>query len=182
MPRNSDAYNAKVEGWIAPLKQMRRNELRRVFKDLPPAPVSSTEGEYEAHLLDQGDLVGGLLTKVLFRSKGPWVGKAFRPRSEQSGEGYNLFVDGERRTTKLPMDTYVGDSAVALGQSMILDYRRQNRGVIRFLIGELRQYNDHVLLGMGAFGPRAHQYYRYRRVIPFVLVATGHPYQFVAAA
>ena len=158
------------------LLKLDRFRLKMVYWGLPTPAMADVAGEYDAQLLDQGDRFGAFLTRRAFGSKGPWIGKAFRPLSHADGEGYNAFGTVEDRKALLPMDTYIDHSKIVPGNSYILDYRSKNRGPIRWLRGELRQVSSNVLLGMGTFGPWARRLHKLRRVIPFVLVRSDREY------
>ncbi|PAY20618.1 hypothetical protein CKO51_05210 [Rhodopirellula sp. SM50] len=168
--------SAGEQDQLAELLKLDRFQLKMVYWDLPTPAVADVAGEYDAQLLDQGDRFGAFLTRVAFGSKGPWVGKAFRPRSHTDGEGYNAFGSVEDRKALLPMNTYIDHSNIVPGNSYILDYRSKNRGPIRWLRGELRQVTANVLLGIGTFGPQARRLHKLRRVIPFVLVRSNREY------
>ena len=161
---------------LAELLNTERFGLKLIFQDLPAPCMTDVIGEYDAQLLDQGDRFGSYLTRKVFGSKGPWIGKAFRPLTESTGEGYNACGAVEDRKAILPMDTYIGHSFIVHGHSYMLDYRKKNWGPIRWLVGELRQAGPDLLLGMGTFGPRARKLHKLRRVIPFVLVRSDRPY------
>lgn len=151
-------------------------ELKSVFFHLPAPAISEVSGEYDARLLDQGSRLEAFLTDCAFGWRGPWIGKAFRPVSDSAGEGYNTFGTIADRKVDLPMDTYLARSERFYGQSYIIDYRKRNRGPIRWLVGELRQVSDNLLLGMGHFGPREGKFRKLRRVIPFVLARSNREY------
>lgn len=161
---------------LAEVLSASRFQLKMMYWNLPTPNIQDVCGQYDAALLDQGDRIGGLLTRLAFGSKGKWTGKAFRPLSETNGEGYNAFDDGAGFLAALSMDTYIGHSYIVPGFSYILDYRSKNRGPIRWLVGELRPVSSEILLGIGTFGPRKVQLHRLRRVIPFVLVRRSHAY------
>ena len=153
-----------------------RLRVKMIYWDLPTPTMSDLDGEYDAQLLNQGDRVGSFLTHTIFGSKGNWIGKAFRPLSGTTGEGYNAFGEVEDRQALLPMDTYLDHSLVVTGYSYILDYRLRNRGPIRWLRGEVRKVSDSVFLGLGTFGPRKRELHKLRRVIPFVMVRSEREY------
>lgn len=159
------------------IRSLSRFDVKMMYWDLKVPDLQEVSGEYDAFLLDQGDFIGSFLTKVLFRSQGPWRGKAFRPISESSGEGYNLFGSEESPRTVLRMDTYIGHSQIVPGFAYILDYRRRNFGPIRWLLGEIRQVTPEILLGIGTFGPRGCEKARFRRVIPFILKHSRRRYR-----
>lgn len=164
------------QGQLNELLQLDRFRLKMMYWELPTPAIGEVAGEYDAQLLDQGDRVGTLVTRKLFGSKGPWLGKAFRPLSNTEGEGYNAFGSAEDRQALLPMDTYIDHSNIVPGYSYILDYQGKNWGPIRWLRGELRTVSPSVLLGMGTFGPRRRSLHKLRRVIPFVLVLSDRGY------
>ncbi|QDV43274.1 hypothetical protein Enr13x_31290 [Stieleria neptunia] len=168
--------SAGEQDQLADLLTLDRFRLKMVYWELPTPTMADVSGEYDAQLLDQGDRFGSFLTRRAFGSKGPWVGKAFRPLSHCDGEGYNAFGTVEDRKALLPMDTYIDYSNIVPGDSFILDYRSKNRGPIRWLRGELRQVSPNVLLGMGTFGPQARRLHKLRRVIPFVLARSDREY------
>lgn len=161
---------------LAELLSLDRLKLKLFYWNLPTPDVASVMGEYDAQLLDQGDRVCSYLTHRVFGSKGPWLGKAFRPLSDVTGEGYNAFGTEEDRRAMLHMDTYIDHSLIVPGYSYILDYKKRNLGPIRWLRGEVRQVSDSLLLGMGTFGPRRRSLHRLRRVIPFVLARSQREY------
>lgn len=161
---------------LSELMSVDRFRLKIIYWELPTPNIADVDGEYDAQLLDQGTAFASVVTRQLFRAKGPWLGKAFRPLTESKGEGYNAFGDPEDRQVQLRMNTYIDRSYIVPGHSYILDYRGLNRGPITWLRGELRQVSPAVLLGMGTFGPRAEKLYKLRRTIPFVLVRSDRPY------
>ncbi|QEF99678.1 hypothetical protein Mal15_37440 [Stieleria maiorica] len=161
---------------LAELMRLDRFRLKMLYWDLPTPSIADLAGEYDAQLLDQGDPLGTFLTRTLFGSKGPWLGKAFRPISDTCGEGYNAFGTVEDRRALLPMDTSIDHSLVVPGDSFILDYRHRNWGPICWLRGEVRRVSESVFLGMGTFGPRRRNLHKFRRVIPFVMVHCDRPY------
>ena len=157
------------------LAALPRFGLKQIFAHLPPSSITDLYGEFDAQLLDQGGKFANWLTRSAFQTSGPWIGKAFRPLTQERGEGYNVYGTPSDRYAKLRMDTYLAESAVAPGESFILDYKKKNRGLIRYLVGELRQFSPNIILGMGTFGPRAPQHRKLRRVIPFLMVGPVRP-------
>jgi hypothetical protein len=153
-----------------------RFHLKRIYEELSTPNLAEISGEYDARLLDQGNRIGSFMVRKAFSMRADWLGKAFRPLSPTMGEGYNVFGTANHRRAQLPMSTYIDQSIVTCGDAIILDYRTKNRGLIRWLRGELRQVSPSVLLGLGTFGPRSPRHRRLRRIIPFVLVRSGREY------
>lgn len=160
------------------LRQADRRELKWLFGNLSAPDLQSLEGEFDAELLSQGGKIADKVTAAVFRSNGPWIGKAFRPVGPDMGEGYNCFQYGDQVVPKLFMKTTLAKSNLAEGQSMVIDYSTQNRGLIRWLVGEFRMVSDTVILGFGIFGPRSRC--RWNRKIPFAMVGPRRSYQSIA--
>ncbi len=143
---SSPTFTAALET----LRGAERRTLKVIFRGLHPPQISELHGEFAAELLDQGGPVGQQLTGWLFRAYGPWVGKAFCPSQDGLGVGYNCFARSEGIQPRLPMDTSIEPSAMEKWDYMVIDYRRRNRGPIRWLRGELREFSPGVLLGIGS--------------------------------
>ncbi len=165
------------KGRLEALMRLNRVQLKYLYWSLPTPALTEITGEYDACLLDQGDRVACVVTRLCFGLNGHWIGKGFRPTSDTQGEGYNAFGSIENRTTDYLMDTYIGDSSIIPGKSFILDYRAKNRGPIRWLVGELRVLSNSIVLGIGTFGPRGSKLRRMRRTIPFTLIRSYRAYQ-----
>lgn len=158
------------------LFKLDRLGLKQLYWSLSTPELTDIKGEYDACLLDQGHSLASIITRFCFGLKGPWVGKAFRPVSDDHGEGYNAFGSISDRKRYLPMDTYIGHSLIIPGESFILNYATKNRGPIRWLRGELRPLTPSIVLGIGVFEPCGGKFRWLRRIIPFVLVKTEREY------
>lgn len=174
--KNDFTVPAESLNVVNELLVLRRSRIRELYRQLSPPSVLNVFGEYDAMLLNQGGRLKDWLTGRAFQARGNWIGKAFRPHSEQHGEGYNAFVNSAGRYPKLPMDTYIGDSLIDHGKAFILDYRSKSPGIMSWLVGELRMVNPYVLLGIGHFGPRRTQLSGLRRMIPFLLIGPVRHY------
>ncbi len=161
---------------LGTLRDAERLWLKCCFRELPPPKIDDFRGEFDAELLDQGGKAANRIVRWIFSVHGPWLGKAFNPITDSTGEGYNYFEQSGKSVRLLPMKTYVGNSSIAPGQSLYLDYRSTTRGPIRYLVGEVRQYSDTVFIGMGTWGPRIGKKDLWRRVIPFVMVGPMRPF------
>ncbi len=157
-----------------------RSAVRHEFRSLPPPQMDRLEGEFEAELLDQAGRFCNLLTRGIFASYGQWIGKAFRPLGDNVGVGYNFFQDGPKTVPSLLMDWRIAKSTLDDGQSLIINYRERNRGIIRWLTGELREAHPRIWVGIGTFGPKLGRRDAWRRRIPFLLVGPCRPYQLPA--
>jgi hypothetical protein len=162
------------------LRSLTRRELIFLFRTLQPPDMRQFEGEYDSELLHQGGPASDRITRAIFGLGGPWTGKAFSAVSDTEGVGYNCFRDENRTEFKLPMRTEITQSRLDQGRSLIIDYSTMNRGMIRFLKGEVREVAPTVMLGFGAFGPKIGVRDRWRRKIPFVMVGPRRDYQILA--
>jgi hypothetical protein len=114
---------------------------------------------------------------LAFRMSGPWTGKAFKPTDATRGVGYNCYRYGENSVDKLPMNTRIDDSQIDNGKSLIINYGDLNRGIVRWLVGELREVAPTIILGFGTFGPKWGDRDAWRRKIPFVMIGPRRAYR-----
>lgn len=163
--------------WARKLREASRVELRELFRNSPAPDIMSVRGEFEAELLDQGGAAAQRLTSAVFSMRGNWLGKAFHPISETRGVGYNTFIKNGEIIPKLPMDTTLQPSTFEDGDSMIIRYNERHSGLIRWLVGELREVAPSVLLGIGLYGPQWGPTGKSQRKIPFMLVGPTRDYQ-----
>ena len=164
-----DALNIEQQNFVTSLQSRSRGEIKALFRDCDPPELLNLRGEFKAMLLSQGNALLDGITSRAFKLYGDWIGKAFCGTSETTGFGYNCFSSKKGSVAKLFMDLRIGPSSWASGDSMILDYCNRNRGLIRWLEGEVRQAMPGVLLGFGSFGIKVGQRDKLRRRIPFLL-------------
>ncbi len=164
------------EGVLQWLRKADRLSVRKLFHTLPAPPIGVLCGEFDAELLDQGGRLPQKVTQWAFGAYGIWLGKAFRPISEESGEGYNYFQGRDDVIRKLPMDTFIEPSVLDNNPAMKLSYKDRNRGLIRQLVGEIRQVTQEILLGIGVFTPQVGGKSLCQRKIPFMMVGPQRGY------
>ncbi len=169
--------NLEHERVLRTIRSTHRSNLKQLFCALSPPRMESLVGEYDAELLDQGGLVRNVLTRNIFRMKGTWLGKAFQPLGLTQGVGYNLFVTHGTIARRLPMDTTVSKSILDNRYSLRISYDAKSQGLIRGLVGEVRQVTDNVLFGIGVFGPSPGIRKTWGRKIPFLLIGPKRGYQ-----
>ena len=159
------------------IARMNRRDCKVFFWELPAPDMNLVDGEYDGQLLTQGNALENAMTRKAFGRYGRWLGKAFTPTGPDTGRGYNLFGDPADPIRKLPMTTCVRPSRLVTFDSMAIEYPRRGSGLLHWMVGELRQFTPGVLLGLGNFGPTGERYRQVRRVMPFLLVHSGRPYQ-----
>ncbi len=170
-------FTAQQQKCLGRLRGMLRSELRNLFKSLKPPACSELVGEYDAELLNQGNRLTSFFTRLAFNIHGPWTGKAFNPINSTEGIGYNCFRYGPNTVSKLPLRTHLGKSRVDDGESLFIRYNDLNKGIIRWLVGELRQIDDSFILGYGTFGPKVGKSKGLCRQIPFVMIGPRREYR-----
>jgi len=78
--------------------------------------------------------------------RGYWLGKAFRPLTATTGEGYNRWrFPGRKIVRNLRIATRIGPSLIDGRTSYLLDYTVYNKGMT--LIDELRKVDDDIYFG-----------------------------------
>ncbi len=170
-------FTSEQQKCLARLRVMLRSELRNLFQGLKPPACSELFGEYDAELLNQGNSLTTFFTRLAFSLHGPWTGKAFTPINSTEGVGYNYFQYGPNTVSKLPLRTRLGKSRIDDGESLFIRYDDLNKGIARWLVGELRQIDDSFILGYGTFGPKIGKSKGLCRQIPFVMMGPRREYR-----
>ena len=152
------------------LMKLRRKEVIRIFRELPPPALREMHGEFRATLLDQGRWLHNFLTVLAFNFPGAWISKSFTPLSDQHGCGYNTFRVGNKTKKIYRMKTRIDRSNVDDKASFHLDYQavidQERMPSVTKLTGEIRKLAPSMYLGVGTadFGIK-----RLRRQQPFLL-------------
>jgi hypothetical protein len=121
-----------------------------LWKTLPAVPMAEMNGHYMGLGPDAKNLEYQKgYAAFMFDEKSPrgyWLGKAFRPLTDTTGEGYNRWrYKGGKVVRNLRMATRMGPSLIDGKPSYILDYSAFNKGST--LVDELRKLDDSVYLG-----------------------------------
>lgn len=175
-----DDLNIEQQDFVTSLRSRSRGEIKALFRDCDPPELLKLRGEFKAMLLSQGNaMLDGIISRA-FKLYGDWTGKAFCGTSETTGFGYNCFASKRGSIAKLFMDLRIGPSSWTSGDSMYLEYGHRNRGLIRWLEGEVRQAMPGVLLGFGSFGIKVGQRDKLRRRIPFLLYGPTADFRFAS--
>lgn len=118
--------------------------------------------KYNALILS-GSILGKsseLFTHYMFPTGGiklntKWVGKAFKPSSDNFGEGYNIFEERTKTGIKIcrlrKIETSIEPSKIVKDEknSFHIDYSKHNRGTVHSMRDEIRKSNDTIYIGMG---------------------------------
>lgn len=121
-----------------------------IWRTLPPATVAEMNGHYMGLGPDALNLEYQKgYANYMFNEKSPrgyWLGKAFRPLTATTGEGYNRWrFPNQKVVRNLRLDTRAGTSLIDGKPAYILDYTAINKGMT--LIDEVRKLEDGVYFG-----------------------------------
>jgi hypothetical protein len=121
-----------------------------LWKALPAVPMAEMNGHYMGLGPDAKDTAYQTrYAAYMFDEKsvrGYWLGKAFHPLTETTGEGYNRWrFPGGRIDRNLRMATKMGASLIDGKPSYMLHYSAFNQKST--LVDELRKLDDYVYLG-----------------------------------
>jgi hypothetical protein len=140
---------------LSDIKYLDKSQLMQIFFAADAPPIEEMFGEYRGKVVRVGILALPFeyYSRYLF-GPGVWSGKAFYPNRRGDGEGYNLFTtrgkDGQTtvyRTRRVK--TYITVSNIDKNKnSLHIDYKPFNSGLIGTVHGEIRKINNHIYLGM----------------------------------
>lgn len=162
------------------LKCLTLKETMALFRTLSPPEFSEMDGEYEAGLLDHGNLLKNhvsLCAMNLPLIHEHWLGKAFTPEGGNRGHGYNGFWVGGRAVRKYRMDTSITASRFDGRPSFQLVYDHYDSLCGRIhMVDEVRKLEEGLYLGVGTWG-----YIEPQRKIPLPFYLSGPVGPFVGA-
>lgn len=136
-------------------------DLVRMWNSLPAPGANELDGEYAGFLPIHGladDAVQALVRSMYQeRSRnGYWIGKAYSPITDGSGEGYNVFRtendDGRRFSRAGRYTTAIGPSLADGRPSLLMDYTVFNNSPGRSgLIDEVRRVSDGLYIATATY-------------------------------
>ena len=132
------------------LLSLTQAEGMALWATLPPVAMAEMNGHYMGLGPDAKDQeYQKRYAAFMFNEKSPrgyWLGKAFKPLTATTGEGYNRWrFPGGRIDRNLRMATRMGNSLIDGKPAYILDYSAFNPKST--LVDELRKLDDFVYLG-----------------------------------
>lgn len=154
----------------AVLHERSTDELLQMFATLEAPCMAEMQGEYAARLLSQPFWLATVIGRAALENPfQPWLSKAFRPLDDESGRGYNTFLQGGRVIQRFPMLTLTGPSRFDGRPAYQLVYRHFHSacGAIH-MVDEIRRAAPGLYLGMGTYGFTDAQ-----RRIPYPFVLEG---------
>lgn len=134
------------------LWKLTRQEVIDLWKQLPAPPFDELDGEYMGHAFNGGDeearkrIADSMYNE--FNGSGSWIGKAYKPTTESTGEGYNHWrQNGIVRD--LRFGTHLGTSLIDGRPSLMMTYGSFNTGAgQRDLTDEIRKLADGLYIGL----------------------------------
>jgi hypothetical protein len=140
------------------------------FKTLESPSLAEMQGEYDGRLLRQPHFPATLFWNVMLKNPAwLWLGKAFRPVSDEAGRGYNTFRFLGRIVQRYPMATLVGPSRYDGRPAFQLVYRAYHSicGAVH-MVDEVRRIRAGAYLLIGTMGIIEAQ-----RRVPVPVLLTG---------
>jgi hypothetical protein len=147
---------ARTTQWTAERAlALSREEFIQLFKTLPAPEFEGFAGEFTgyAHLGDTEES-RQRVTAVMYdenSERGYWLGKAYKPETQDRGEGYNRWRrPGGRVERNLRFGTHMGASHIDGRPALIMTYGSfSNRAGANDLIDEIRRLDEGLYLGLG---------------------------------
>ena len=168
------------------IEKLPRSEKMQLFHAARVPKFEDINGEYRARLLSGGVLgpASAWFTHHIFPTGKPtfkteWVGKGFQSLGDDTGQGYNIFVERTGASTNTrrlrQIRTAMTPTKIGKGGKPVfqIDYSRFNPDLIHSMRDEIREVNANLYIGAGymALGGG------YRNPAPFVL--EGPPREWV---
>ncbi|MFP4476617.1 MAG: hypothetical protein ACLFOY_13755 [Desulfatibacillaceae bacterium] len=157
---------------VPELFNMPRRRIMDLWLSLDPPNFEEMDGEYAAHLLDQGDRFTNIFSNSMLSLPvlhGLWLGKAFTPADGYPGHGYNMFRSMGNVVRKYRMKTGIVPSRFDSRPCFELHYAtyRNLCGFVH-MVDEVRKVGNGLYLGIGTWGFTEKQ-----RNIPLPFLLTG---------
>jgi len=140
------------------------------FKTLECPSLAEMQGEYDGRLLRQPHFLATLFWSAALKNPAwLWLGKAFRPVSDEAGRGYNTFRSCGRLLQHFPMATLVAPSRYDGRPAFQLVYRAYHSicGVVH-MVDEVRRIRPGAYLLIGTIGFTEKQ-----RLVPVPVLLKG---------
>jgi len=142
-----------AEKWtIEAVMNLRWNEVIDIWKTLPAPDFDEMDGEYAgcvpcAHNRSVKKHVEDILFDE-FSALGYWLGKAYKPLSPTSGEGYNVWrKPGGKVVRNVRFATEMGVSFIDGNPALLMHFEAFNCGNRQ--VDEIRKLDDGLYLGIG---------------------------------
>ena len=133
------------------LLALNHDDVLALWKTLPAVDMAELNGHYQGIVPNGGDSERQKgLANFMYNEdsdRGYWLGKAYKPLTATTGEGYNRWrFAGGKIVRNLRFGTAMGKSLIDGRPAFIMNYGDFNDTT---LIDEIRKLDDYVYLGMG---------------------------------
>ncbi len=166
------------EWTVEKLQELRLEQVMELFRSLSAPPFTEMNGEYASHSLQQGLKLKHFLLDLWLDDPfnyGHWLGKAFSPQGQETGQGYNFFRKYGRVYRKLRMATRIAPSRFDGRDVFLLDYSAFfTQGKLMMMKDEVRKVQEGLYLGIGTWG-----YLEPLRNIPWPFTLSGPVHAYV---
>lgn len=138
--------------------ELSREELIALWSEAPAADMAELNGEYEGLVPNAGDPEAEARTaEVMYNEHsaiGYWLGKAYTPLAETTGDGYNRWRrPGGKVERNIRFGTEMGPSLIDGKPALLMYYgayvRADGSKPRSTLVDEIRKLAEGVYLGMG---------------------------------
>ena len=166
------------EWTVEKLQELSLEQVMELFSSLSAPEFKEMNGEYASDALQQGLKLKHLALDLWLDNPinyGHWLGKAFTPRNEEVGQGYNFFRKYGRVYRKLRMGTRIAPSRFDGKDVFLLDYSAYfTQGKLMVMKDEVRKVQEGLYLGIGTGG-----YFEKMREIPWPFTLSGPIHEYV---
>jgi len=154
-PKKTDTARAFpiTEKWsVEKLLSLTRDEVVALWKTLDPPPFTELNGHYMGIIPNAGDAATQKGTGNSMYNQnsdiGYWLGKAYKPTTSTTGEGYNRWrKPGGKVVRNMQFKTGLAKSLIDDKQSFMMYYGAYNKETT--LTDELRKLDEYIYIGMG---------------------------------
>ena len=129
-----------------------RDEIIDLWKAAPTPEFTELNGHYMGLVPNAGDEARRAATDARMYNEnsdiGYWLGKAYKPTTATTGEGYNRWrYPGGKVVRNMQFGTQLGTSLIDGKPALLMYYGAYNDETT--LIDEIRKLDDYVYLGVG---------------------------------
>lgn len=158
-PVLADVDTSTVKWTEEKIMALSREEVFKLWSECPAVDMAELDGEYKGLVPNAGnEAVKKATDDVMFNVDGPlgyWHGKAYKPLSKTTGDGYNRWGRPDGTIERyMRFATKMGTSLIDGKPALLMYYgtyrhRFIPEGTENTLTDELRKLADGVYLGMG---------------------------------
>lgn len=153
---NTEGLSASARQALEEFRALPDREYVEVWRSLSPPDFTELDGEYRGQFPpNYNEIHKRWQSSNLFNAESPggyWLGKAYRPLGQATGEGYNMWRMSDGRVERrIRYGTHMGASRVDGHPALVMTYSSFNRSVSweSDTVDEIRKLADGVYVGLG---------------------------------